>query len=277
MVADMAHILGLSRDQIKFLVVGEGSTILRLLMPTKAVNRLIALYEANAPIMQDFIRKFEVEKVRVIHKQTLQTLSSVPVSPREELSERFQVSGDSRWPSSTQQKVIPFRAWPVIDEIAAGKERPVSDEAIGYMRQTGDLEFEFKGQILKAELLRGRQLTFFQGFDYFATLVSGDSMDQAGIAPNDYVILRKPKHVPLRPSSGDVVAVVFRDEDDKATLKRFYFDKPSGRVALKPESSNPAHKSRVLRPKAFAGNNPSVEVVGIAIAVLKPIGPVPQT
>jgi hypothetical protein len=31
----------------------------------------------------------------------------------------------------------------------------------------------------------------------------------------------------------------------------------------------PSHKTRVLRPEAFAGGNPSVGVVGIAIAVLK--------
>jgi SOS-response transcriptional repressor LexA len=164
-----------------------------------------------------------------------------------------------------RQKVIPFE-FPVMDEIAAGKEKPASDDIIGYMRQMDEFEFEFEGQALKAELLRGSQLTFLQGYDYVAILVSGDSMNQAGISPNDYVILRRSKP----DSSGDIVAVVFRDEDDKATLKRFYVEKPSGRVVLKPESSNPEHKTRVLRPEAFAGDNPSVEIVGIAIAVLKP-------
>jgi SOS-response transcriptional repressor LexA len=99
-------------------------------------------------------------------------------------------------------------------------------------------------------------------------------MDEAGISPNDYVVLQKEKAggVSLQPLSGDIVAVVFRDEDVKATLKRFYFDKSSGSVTLEPESSNPEHKTRVLLPKAFAGDNPSVAVVGIAIAVLKPRG-----
>ena len=161
---------------------------------------------------------------------------------------------------------ILFGVLPVIDEIAAGKEKPASDDTLGYMRQTDEFEFEFEGRTLEAELLRGSRLTFLSEYDYVAVRVSGDSMNQAGISPNDYVILRKSKP----DSSGDIVAVVFRDEDDKATLKRFYFEKSSGRVVLKPESSNPEHKTRVLRPETFAGDNPSVELVGIAIAVLKP-------
>jgi len=163
-----------------------------------------------------------------------------------------------------------FRVLPITDEIAAGKEKLASDEIIGRMRQTDEFEFEFEGQALKVELLRGSQLTFLPEYNYVAVLVSGDSMDQAGIFPNDYVILQKSKLVGWRPDPGDIVAVVFRDEDNKATLKRFYFDKSSDSVTLKPESSNPEHKTRVLGLKAFAGDNPSVAFVGIAIAVLKP-------
>ena len=166
--------------------------------------------------------------------------------------------------------MIPF-GLPIIDEIAAGKEKPVSDgDIIGHIQQTDELEFKFEGQTLKVDLLGRSRVTFSPGYDYVAVQVSGDSMGEASISPNDYVILRKSKDLPLQPSSGDICAVVFRDEDYKATLKRFYFDKSLGRVTLKPESSNPAHRTRVLRPEAFAGGNPSVEVVGIAIAVLKP-------
>jgi len=172
-------------------------------------------------------------------------------------------------PPPTQHKGIPFGI-PIIGEIAAGKEKPVSDDIIGYIQQTDESEFEFEGQALEVKSLRGSQFVFLPEYGYVvAVQISGDSMDQAGIFPDDYVILQKPRDVPLKPSSGDIVAVVFRDEDVKATLKRFYFDKSSGSVTLKPESSNPEYKTRVLRPEAFAGDNPSVEVVGIAIAVLK--------
>jgi len=165
-----------------------------------------------------------------------------------------------------------FRALPVINGIAAGKEKLASDDIIGYMQQTDEFEFEFEGQTFKAELLRGSRLTFLPEYDYVAMLVSGDSMNQAGIFPNnDYVILHKPKLVSLKPSVGDIVAVVFRDEaDNRATLKRFYFDKSSDSVTLRPESSNPKHEPRVLQAKDFAGDNPPVAVVGVAIAVLKP-------
>jgi hypothetical protein len=161
-----------------------------------------------------------------------------------------------------------FRTLPVIDEIAAGKEKPVSDDIIGYVRPNDEFEFEFEGQVLGAKLLKGSQLKFFPEYAYIAVRVLGDSMDQTGIAPNDYVILQKPQFVPLVPSPGDIVAVVFRDEaDNRAALRRIMVE--SGRVVFRPESSNPAHKPRILRPAAFAGDNPSVEVVGIAIAVLK--------
>jgi SOS-response transcriptional repressor LexA len=162
-----------------------------------------------------------------------------------------------------------FRALPIIDEIAAGREKLASDEIVGYMRQDDEFEFGFEGQALKAELLRGSQLTFLPEYDYVAMLVSGDSMDEAGISPGNYVILRrKSKHVPLSPTSGDIVAVVFRDEDEKATLKYIVIE--PNRVILKPKSSKPKHKTRVLRPEVFTGGSPSVEVVGVAIAVLKP-------
>lgn len=271
MVDELAHMLSLPRDRIRVLDVRGGSIILLLLMPTRAVNRLITLCEADAPIMQDFIRKFEIEKVRVIHKQTLQTPSSVPVSPRKEFAslELFPMSGDLREPSSAQQKVIPFKVLPVIDKIAAGKAKPASDDIIGHIQQTGELEFESEGRILKAELLRGSRLTFLPEYEYFAVQVSGDSMDRAGISAGDFVIVQKPKHFPLRPSPGDIVAAVIRGEDNEATLKRLKFEESSNSVIFEPESSNPVHKPLVVQARAFAGDNPPVGIVGIAIAVLK--------
>jgi hypothetical protein len=58
---------------------------------------------------------------------------------------------------------ILFLGLRVLEEIAAGKEEFASDEIIGYMRQTDEFEFEFKGQALKAELLGRSQLTFLTG------------------------------------------------------------------------------------------------------------------
>jgi len=170
-------------------------------------------------------------------------------------------------PPETSSKVVPFRPRriPVVGEIAAGKEIINPDDIVGYIQQTGRLEFEFRGQPLEPRPLGKSRITFSQEYDYFAAQVSGDSMNRADISPGDYVVVRRTK----APAQGDIVAVVFRDEDDnRATLKRILIE--SNKVTLKPESSNPKHESRFLPPEAFASDNPSVTIVGIAIAVLKP-------
>jgi len=216
---------------------------------------------------------FNFNRLSIERMQEIQKVASIEIERTRRLlgDQKPFAPGELReLPPPMQHKVIPSTI-PVIGEIAAGKEKPVSDDIIGYMRQTDEFEFEFEGQALKVEPLRRSQLAFPPEYGYVVVVqVLGDSMDQAGIAPNDYVILQKPRDVPLKPSPGDIVAVVFRDENNKATLKRFYFDKSSGNVTLKTESSNPEHKTRVLRPEDFVGDNPPVAVVGCAIAVLKP-------
>jgi len=166
-------------------------------------------------------------------------------------------------------KLSHLKVFSVIGQTVAGKEKLTLDDIIGHMRQTDEFEFEFEGQEVKAELLRGSKLKFFPEYDYVAMLVLEDSMDQAGISPYDCVILQEKKLVPLSPTSGDIVAVVFRDEDNRATLRRFYRDESSRSVRLEPESSNPKQKPRVSPLEVLEGDSPSVEVVGIAIAVLK--------
>ncbi len=93
-------------------------------------------------------------------------------------------------------------------------------------------------------------------------------------SPCDYVILRKSNLVQISPENRDIAAVVFRDEDDKATLKRILIERDGTnrpvRVILSPESSNPEHKVRSLPPTAFVGDNRTVTIAGIAIAVLQP-------
>jgi len=178
----------------------------------------------------------------------------------------------------TGQKVIPlpFRL-PIIDEIAAGSPTLISDENIVefievYEKQDGELVSQIEGQSLDIALLGTGRLNFSEEYEHFVVQVSGDSMDRADILPGDYVILRRSRVVEgLMPSSGDIVAAVFRDEDDKATLKRYL--KESDWVVFKPESSSIVHQPISLPLQAFADDNPQVEVVGIAIAVLKPQPP----
>jgi hypothetical protein len=174
------------------------------------------------------------------------------------------------------QKVIKFRRLPIFESIAAGRPTHISDESIVgfldiYEDQDGELDSRIQEQSLDINLLGKRRLYFSEGFDYFVVQVSGDSMDRAGILSGDYVILRRQVGLAITLSSGDIVAAVFRDEDDKATLKRY--SRESDRVVFEPESSNISHRSISLRLQAFADDNPQVKVVGIAIAVLKPQPP----
>jgi SOS-response transcriptional repressor LexA len=169
--------------------------------------------------------------------------------------------------------VIPSRLFPVFNEIGAGKLVPSSEDIRGYIRQVGELRFEYEGHAFGAtSLIRDREVRFTSEYDYVAVCISGYSMDQAGISPNDYVILQRTKYASLKYFSGHIVAVVFREEDNKATLKRCIVDEPAGRIVLKPESSKPKYKPRTLSFEDFAVDDPLVAIVGIAIAVLKPEG-----
>ncbi len=192
--------------------------------------------------------------------------SSVPKGPSPILPGDLQAEKLPELPPEIPSKITPFRPRriPVFGEIAAGKEIANPDDVVGYIQQTAGLEFEFSGRPLEPKPLGKSRITFSQEYDYFAVQVSGDSMDRADISSGDYVVVRRTK----APGQGDIVAVVFRDEDDnRATLKRIVIE--SNKITLRPESSNPKHEARFLPPEAFAGDNPSVAIVGVAIAVLK--------
>lgn len=174
-------------------------------------------------------------------------------------------------PPDSPPKILPFKGkdLPVIDQIAAGKAKPVVEDIIGYMRQMDEDIFRFQGVTLKVKnLLKGPRLKPVAGYSYFAMEVVGDSMNQAGISPGDYVIIQKSDLVPVKPNSGDIVVVKFRDENKRATLKRIHF-RPD-KVVLSPESTNPQNKPQELPHRAFAGDNPPAAVLGIAVAVLEP-------
>ena len=69
-VGALAGILDIPRDQIRIVKVQDGSIILQIEMPTEAVNRLIALYEADAPTLKDLgvqqVRKVLLKKYRIL-------------------------------------------------------------------------------------------------------------------------------------------------------------------------------------------------------------------
>ena len=71
-IGALAGVLNISRDQVTFLRVQEGSIILQLEMPTEAVNHLITLYETHDPIMKDL----GIEHVKVLQEQPQSTFST---------------------------------------------------------------------------------------------------------------------------------------------------------------------------------------------------------
>lgn len=152
---------------------------------------------------------------------------------------------------------------PIVSErIAAGKPRLATDDVTGYIATD---VFRVGDQDLILQMLKGSELRFQPEYCYFATHVSGDSMDQADIAPNDYVILVKPLFSELSPQHRDIVAAVIAGVDEKATLKRFL--RKDNRISLKPESSNSDHQAHKFSLHEF---NKRVRIAGVAVAVLKP-------
>lgn len=109
--------------------------------------------------------------------------------------------------------------WPLLGAIPAGELTDVLDEDIETIRKLEDIV-----PILRAG-------------DYFLR-VSGDSMVDAGIYPDQLVILRPS----LQPQSGDIAATWVDGEG--ATLKFVYFER--GKVRLQP--ANKRYTSKTYLP-----------------------------
>jgi repressor LexA len=75
------------------------------------------------------------------------------------------------------------------------------------------------------------------GSQYFFLKIQGDSMDKAGIAPGDMVLIRQQTTA----KSGDLVLALI---DDEATIKKFLPEE--GLVILQPCSNNPEHNPIIV-------------------------------
>jgi tetratricopeptide (TPR) repeat protein len=160
-----------------------------------------------------------------------------------------------------------LRILPVIGPVPAGRPMITSDDVqedvIAAVDQVviGDVRYYLK-HIYYGQ---GSVIPLNPAYDYFLSRVEGNSMDQAGIDDGDYVVLGRPRNSPLSPSSGDIVAASIEDIDRVATLKRFV--RRGDTIILKPESSDPKNQ-----PYEFHDGDAEVNIVAIAIAVLKPVG-----
>ncbi|MDI3535028.1 MAG: repressor LexA [Thermosediminibacterales bacterium] len=88
---------------------------------------------------------------------------------------------------------------------------------------------------------------FFHDEDVFMLSVRGDSMINAGILDNDYIVVRKQNTA----NNGDIVVALIEDE---ATVKRFFKEKDH--IRLQPE--NPAMSPIIIRDVIILG-----KVIGV--------------
>lgn len=95
---------------------------------------------------------------------------------------------------------------PVVGRVAAGQPIFAEESIEDYM----SLPIEFIGE-----------------GEHFVLRVCGDSMIQAGIYHNDYIVVRKQQHA----NNGEIVVALVEDE---ATVKRFF--KENGHFRLQPEN-----------------------------------------
>lgn len=94
----------------------------------------------------------------------------------------------------------------------------------------------------------------------FALWVEDDTMDQVGIMKGDYVLLRWQDTA----DNNSIVAVVIDNIDTHAKLKS-YIQEP-GKIILRPQSSNPDHKSN-----EFSVKKKKFSIKGVVLGVFKPI------
>ena len=92
------------------------------------------------------------------------------------------------------------------------------------------------------------------GAEYFALLVSGDSMNAIGINDGYRIIVRRQDEV----ENGEVAVVMVGDED--ATVKRVYFSGTT--VTLMPQSTNPEH-----RPQIYDTATTKIRIIGRVVKV----------
>lgn len=151
---------------------------------------------------------------------------------------------------------------PVLGQIPAGVPLYVLLDAKG--DYVGCAELLIDDTPYQIQSLRGRtgtRVRIEKGFNYFVLKVKGDSMIQAGIEEGDYVIMKGKGEEALDPKDGDIVAALIKNQDDEATLKRFRrIDRHT--IVLEPE--NPDYP-----PFEFTEGDPEVQIMGIAIAILK--------
>lgn len=113
------------------------------------------------------------------------------------------------------------RSIPILGTTAAGKPIEVVEDV--------------KGQIV---IDKKR----FSDGEFFALVVRGDSMKEAGILDGDFVIVKRTE----LPKDGDIVVALI---DEEVTLKRLFYDYQNHQIILHPENNQ--LKDTYINPDSF--------------------------
>ncbi len=113
------------------------------------------------------------------------------------------------------------RSIPILGTTAAGKPIEVVEDV--------------KGQIV---IDKKR----FSDGEFFALVVRGDSMKEAGILDGDFVIVKRTE----LPRDGDIVVALI---DEEVTLKRLFYDYQNHQIILHPENNQ--LKDTYINPDSF--------------------------
>ena len=128
---------------------------------------------------------------------------------------------------------FPKGRMPVLGRVAAGLPIFAQENIVGYVADDFD-----------------------DGEEYFALRVHGDSMNAAGIADGDLLVVRKQPMV----DNGEIAVVLVNGND--ATVKRFH--QAGEMVTLSPQSLNPVHQIQIYNTKETA-----VSILGKVVEVRK--------
>lgn len=150
--------------------------------------------------------------------------------------------------------------FPVAEVLPAGSFRAVSNDP-NIISHVGLHQVMIDDKLYQVYNLLGSGQVRLNSLDtYIVIKVNGDSMNKMGIEDGDYVLLREAADA----RNQDIVAAQVLEEEPQATLKRYI--KRSGKIILRPESTNPTHSEYEFTAKD--ANKFSIR--GVAVAVFKP-------
>lgn len=160
---------------------------------------------------------------------------------------------------------IRIRTIPLFQYVPAGGWGVVEPDEVGRVKVEVE-QMEIENVPHRIMGLQGQQqVRFNDGATYAVVRIKGTSMNRRDIQDGDYVLIRLQSDA----VNGDIVLAERIGIDSEATLKRLY--RQGNIIELHPESDDPENKVLPVDKRDH------LRILGVAIAVLKPIPPEDET